>query len=64
MYANLMDEVINYRVDSESFIRNARLMLAEELENDNDDKVKDITALLIYRYGHRLKEVFTAEEIL
>jgi len=60
---NLEKEIIDYRRDNESFIRNARLMLAEELENGNDDKVKDITALLIYRYGHRLVEVFHPEEL-
>lgn len=60
---NLEEEIVNYRIDSESFIRNARVMLADELENGNVEKVKEITALLVYRYKHRLKEVFHAEEL-
>lgn len=61
--SNLEEEIINYRIDNESFIRNARVMLAQELKNDNIEKVKDITALLISRYDYRLKEVFHAQEL-
>jgi len=49
---DLESEISNYQLPDDLYISKARQMLADEIRNGNEDKVKDIVTHLLERYEH------------